>query len=91
MSLQPGQQLGDLTVVGLIGEGSHAAIYKVRHEDGTKAALKVLHTTDPVAAERLKREGKALSGMVRRIDRSVACKAISSPDDVKAAADSLNG
>ncbi len=35
--------------------------------------------------------GKALSGMVRRIDRSIACKAVSSPDDVKAAAESLNG
>jgi [acyl-carrier-protein] S-malonyltransferase len=35
--------------------------------------------------------GKALSGMVRRIDRSIACKAISTADDVKAAAESLNG
>ena len=29
--------------------------------------------------------GKALSGMVRRIERSIACKAIGTPDDVKAA------
>ncbi|MEP2471414.1 MAG: malonyl CoA-acyl carrier protein transacylase, partial [Paracoccaceae bacterium] len=29
--------------------------------------------------------GKALSGMVRRIDRSVATRAISKPEDVKAA------
>ena len=35
--------------------------------------------------------GKALSGMVKRIDRSVATRAIGSPDDVKAAAESLNG
>lgn len=31
--------------------------------------------------------GKALSGMVRRIDRSVATRAMSGPDDVKAALD----
>ena len=31
--------------------------------------------------------GKALSGMVRRIDRSVATRAISKPEDVKAAAE----
>lgn len=33
--------------------------------------------------------GKALSGMVRRIDRSIACKAVSSPEDVKAAVESM--
>ncbi|WP_133486499.1 ACP S-malonyltransferase [Aliiroseovarius marinus] len=35
--------------------------------------------------------GKALSGMVKRIDRSVATRAIGSPEDVKAAAEALNG
>ncbi|SHI83855.1 [Acyl-carrier-protein] S-malonyltransferase [Shimia gijangensis] len=34
--------------------------------------------------------GKALSGMVRRIDRSIACKAVGTPEDVKAAAKSLS-
>jgi [acyl-carrier-protein] S-malonyltransferase len=29
--------------------------------------------------------GKALSGMVRRIDRAVACKNIATPDDISAA------
>ncbi len=29
--------------------------------------------------------GKALSGMIRRIERSIACKAVGTPDDVKAA------
>lgn len=29
--------------------------------------------------------GKALSGMIRRIERSIACKAIGTPEDVKAA------
>ncbi|WP_424989822.1 ACP S-malonyltransferase [Fluviibacterium sp. S390] len=29
--------------------------------------------------------GKALSGMIRRIERSIACTAISTPDDIKAA------
>ncbi|MGB0960726.1 MAG: ACP S-malonyltransferase [Halocynthiibacter sp.] len=33
--------------------------------------------------------GKALSGMIRRIDRAVACKAVGAPEDVKAAAESL--
>ncbi|MEQ9693246.1 ACP S-malonyltransferase [Shimia sp. SDUM112013] len=34
--------------------------------------------------------GKALSGMIRRIDRAIVCKAVGTPDDVKAAAESLN-
>ncbi len=34
--------------------------------------------------------GKALSGMIRRINRDVATRAVSSPDDVKAAASALN-
>ena len=29
--------------------------------------------------------GKALSGMVRRINRDIACKPVGTPDDVKAA------
>lgn len=33
--------------------------------------------------------GKALSGMVRRIDRSVACVAVGTPDQVKAAAETI--
>lgn len=35
--------------------------------------------------------GKALSGMIRRIDRSIASKAVGTPDDIKAAVESLNG
>ena len=35
--------------------------------------------------------GKALSGMVRRIDRSVRVRGVGTPDDVKAAAESLIG
>lgn len=35
--------------------------------------------------------GKALSGMIRRINKDVATRAISSPDDVKAAAEALAG
>ncbi|WP_298907045.1 ACP S-malonyltransferase [uncultured Aliiroseovarius sp.] len=35
--------------------------------------------------------GKALSGMVKRIDRSVATRAIGTPEDVKAAVEALNG
>jgi [acyl-carrier-protein] S-malonyltransferase len=35
--------------------------------------------------------GKALSGMVRRIDKEIACRAIGSPEDVIAAAAALNG
>ncbi|MEC8630823.1 MAG: ACP S-malonyltransferase [Pseudomonadota bacterium] len=34
--------------------------------------------------------GKALSGMIRRIDKSIACTAIGAPDDVTAAAASLS-
>ncbi|KPP84547.1 MAG: malonyl CoA-acyl carrier protein transacylase [Rhodobacteraceae bacterium HLUCCO07] len=35
--------------------------------------------------------GKALSGMIRRIDREIATRAVGTPDEVKAAAESLNG
>jgi len=35
--------------------------------------------------------GKALSGMIRRIDRSVTTRAVGTPDDVKAAAESIAG
>jgi len=35
--------------------------------------------------------GKALSGMIRRIDRSVACRNVGTPDDVVAAKDAMNG
>ncbi|WP_163849666.1 ACP S-malonyltransferase [Pseudooceanicola aestuarii] len=35
--------------------------------------------------------GKALSGMIRRIDRSVACRNVGAPDDVTAAATALKG
>ncbi|WP_424940224.1 ACP S-malonyltransferase [Aliiroseovarius sp. S253] len=35
--------------------------------------------------------GKALSGMIKRIDKSVATRAIGTPDDVKAAVEALNG
>ena len=34
--------------------------------------------------------GKALSGMVRRIDRDITCRAIGTPDDVKAAVEAFN-
>ncbi|SHL30877.1 [acyl-carrier-protein] S-malonyltransferase [Roseovarius marisflavi] len=33
--------------------------------------------------------GKALSGMIRRIDREMACRAVGTPDDVKAAAEAF--
>lgn len=33
--------------------------------------------------------GKALSGMIRKINREITCKAVGTPDDVKAAAESL--
>jgi [acyl-carrier-protein] S-malonyltransferase len=35
--------------------------------------------------------GKALSGMIRRIDRSLACRNVGAPGDVIAAKDALNG
>ena len=35
--------------------------------------------------------GKALSGMVRRIDREIGCRTVGTPDDVKAAATALAG
>jgi [acyl-carrier-protein] S-malonyltransferase len=33
--------------------------------------------------------GKALSGMIRRVDREIACRAVGTADDVAAAAASL--
>ncbi len=35
--------------------------------------------------------GKALSGMIKRIDRNIASRAVGTPDDVVAAKDALNG
>jgi len=35
--------------------------------------------------------GKALSGMVRRINREITCRAVATPEDVKAAVEALNG
>jgi [acyl-carrier-protein] S-malonyltransferase len=35
--------------------------------------------------------GKALSGMIRRIDKDAATRAVGTPEDVKAAVASLNG
>ena len=35
--------------------------------------------------------GKTLSGMVRRINREIACRAVGTPEDVKAAVEALNG
>ncbi len=35
--------------------------------------------------------GKALSGMIRRIDRSIGCMAVGTPEGVTAAVESLNG
>lgn len=35
--------------------------------------------------------GKALSGMIRRIAKQITCRAVGTPEDVKAAVDALNG
>ena len=35
--------------------------------------------------------GKALSGMIRRIAREIECRAVGTPEDVAAAAESLKG
>jgi len=35
--------------------------------------------------------GKALSGMIRRINRDIECRAVLGPDDVKAAAAAIEG
>lgn len=34
--------------------------------------------------------GKALSGMIRRIAKPITCRAVGTPDDVKAAVDAVN-
>ena len=34
--------------------------------------------------------GKALSGMVRRIDRSIVCRAVGMPDDVTSCVESIS-
>ncbi|MBE9475945.1 MAG: malonyl CoA-acyl carrier protein transacylase, partial [Proteobacteria bacterium] len=35
--------------------------------------------------------GKALSGMIRRIDRAIVCKAVNGPEDIAAVAAELKG
>jgi len=61
MALKRGSRIDDLEILKMVGEGSHAAIYRVAMPDGASGALKVLHTTEEAAVKRLLREGEALS------------------------------
>lgn len=59
--LEPGERIDDLIVDALLGTGSAAAIYRVRHaKDGTLAALKVAHSIDPTIRTRMLSEGTVL-------------------------------
>jgi serine/threonine-protein kinase len=60
MLLQAGTCIDDLVIEGLIGQGSHAAIFQVITTEGVLGALKVLTTAQPVAIERLRVEGRIL-------------------------------
>ena len=51
--LQPGQLLGPYTIVGALGSGGMAHVYLGERADGTRAALKVLRTTE-AEADRMK-------------------------------------
>ena len=59
MTLAPGDRVGQYSVIRCIGTGGVGTVYEVRHVVlGVDRALKLLHTTDPVAVERLLEEGR---------------------------------
>ena len=47
--LEPGDQLGDYTIVKLLGEGGMGAVYLAHASDGARYAVKVM---DPDAAQK---------------------------------------
>lgn len=55
--LHPGEEFANLVVEGLLGEGSHSAVYRVRdNTSGERFALKIQSNDSMVATVRLKRE-----------------------------------
>jgi serine/threonine protein kinase len=71
---QPGQQVDRYEIIGRLGAGGMATVYRVRHTElGTEHALKVVDSIQQDAAQRLRREGRALGtldhpGIVRVTD-----------------------
>jgi serine/threonine protein kinase len=63
-ALQPGEVVEQYTVEALVASGGTASVWRVRHtERGTRHALKVLHSDDPVLAQRLLGEGELQAGL----------------------------
>ena len=59
----PGDVVGGYTVVRALGRGGSGAVYLVRDEGGTEAALKLVDTADAGARIRLGREVAALQAL----------------------------
>ena len=63
--LQPGDTLGRFRVVSLLGVGSTAAVYAVRHRAlGTEHAVKLLHSRDASLRDRLLQEARMQAQLV---------------------------
>jgi len=56
----PGDIIGDYVIEALIGEGANATVYRARHPDGRKFALKFLSRSDDDTRLRMEREARVL-------------------------------
>ncbi|MCB9676667.1 MAG: serine/threonine protein kinase [Alphaproteobacteria bacterium] len=62
--MEPGRIVDRYEVVGVLGEGGMASVYRVRHTAlGSEHALKVLSTEVPAVRERLLAEGRVQAGL----------------------------
>ncbi|MBX2802831.1 MAG: protein kinase [Myxococcales bacterium] len=60
---QPPERLGPWQLVERIGAGGVATVWRARHDDGSEAAIKLLHHPDPSAETRLRRESAVLASL----------------------------
>ncbi|PKQ26899.1 MAG: hypothetical protein CVT64_00110 [Actinobacteria bacterium HGW-Actinobacteria-4] len=60
----PGDVIGGYTVISTLGRGGSGAVYRVTDDAGNESALKLVDASkDPVAAQRLEREVRALQSI----------------------------
>lgn len=59
--MPPGTAVGDYRIVGLLGRGGFADVYKARGPNGDAVAIKVLHKLDDKSRARFARESEILT------------------------------